>query len=67
MEIVIDLYKVGFFIGKYSTRILQGVTIVRSSTAGIRAITKIAAAHKINSDDAGAVSENVFNCLKFID
>lgn len=67
MEIDVDLYKVGYFIGKYSTKLLQGVTVVRTSTAGVRLISRVAAAHRINSSDADAVYENVFECLKFID
>ena len=75
MEIEIDLYKVGYFIGKYSTRILKIIFFAKIAGSGVSKISsssynkleKIAKAHKIDSSNPAIVTENLFNCLQYLD
>jgi hypothetical protein len=50
----------------FETGFKTGITYYITETS-IQQISKIAANHVINSDDAETVTENIFECLEFID
>ena len=67
MIIDINLYKMGYFVGKYGAKVIRYVTCAKLAASGYSGVTKIAKAHKLISSSAEVVSENLFNCLEFID
>jgi len=66
MTINIDLFKVGYFVGKYSTRIVAYATGTKLAISGYLGVSRIASEHKINSIDPIAQSENLFKCLEYL-
>lgn len=78
IEVEIDLYGVGYFVGYYGTKVLKFVfftgvatssvdKISRISSSGYRKFAEIATAHAIDTRNADIVTENLFDCLKYID
>jgi hypothetical protein len=62
-----DPYIVGYYIGRYSTRFILVVLRVKLIVSGYTYTGKVAKCHKINNLDPAVVTENVFECLKYID
>lgn len=67
MEIVVDLYKVGYVLGSCTSRVIRYAGAVKILHSGYRQITKVAAEHKIDSCNVDVVSKNLFDCISFID
>lgn len=67
MEVTIDLEKVGYVVGKYGTKVVKYITAAQLAQSGFRKVSKIASKHKIDSSNSAIVTENLFNCLKYID
>ena len=67
IKITIDLYQVGYNLGYYGSAILQYTTVAGLASTGLKKVAKIAATHKIDASKPSVVTDNVFNCLKFID
>lgn len=67
MEVTIDLEKVGYLVGKYGTKVVKYITAAQLAQSGFRQVSKIASIHKIDSSSPAIVTENLFNCLKYID
>lgn len=67
MKVEIDLYKIGYFVGKYGTKAARYFTYTKLAEAGYSGITKIAKEHKLESSSIEVVSENLFDCLEFLD
>lgn len=63
----IDLYHVGYFIGRWGTRYVKCVSVVKLATSGVRGVKYVAEHHKIDSNNPAAVTENIFKCLKYLD
>ena len=53
--------------GRYTTRMILAYGGVSASIQGCKFIEKLARVHKINTQDPNAVTNNVFECLKYID
>jgi hypothetical protein len=62
-----DTFTIGYYIGRYTTRV--GLYTVKATMAvhGYRKLSKIADAHKIVTRDPQAVTDNVFACLEYFD
>ena len=70
-----DSYSLGYYAGRLVTKIVlvfSKSTIVAAAAANIAVsgyptLSKIAKAHRISSNDSAAVTQNIFDCLKYID
>lgn len=70
-----DSYTLGYYAGRLVTKIVIGFsksTVVAAAGAkialsGYPTLSKIAKAHRINSNDPAAVTKNLFDCIKYID
>ena len=67
MEITIDLYKVGYFVGRYGTKAMIYFSQAKLALSGYRFAKKVSVNHKIDSNSVEAVSNNLFECLQYID
>jgi hypothetical protein len=67
LEISIDLFEVGYFIGRYGTRIAIYFMKAKIVIAGYKKVSNVAANHKIDNTDPSTVTENIFECLQYID
>lgn len=67
MEITIDLFKVGYVLGRVTGKILKYGGAAQLACSGYRKLSRIAAVHKIDSMNVTVVSKNLFDCLPFID
>jgi hypothetical protein len=67
MEIQINLYKVGYVTGRCCSKLIKYAGAAQLAKFGYYKVVKIAANHKVNSSDADVVTNNVFECLKYID
>ena len=62
-----DSYAVGYFIGRYATRVMIYITKAQLAVMGYRKVSNVAKVHKIDHTNADEVAENLFECLEFID
>jgi len=67
MEINIDLYKVGYLVGRYGTRALLYFTTAKTAISGYSRMDSLASKHSINSSNIEAVKDNLLECLEYID
>ena len=86
-QITIDLYQVGYVIGRYGIKVAKAVgksSIVyhggvlaggtlfalessKLATVGYKKLANYAILHKIDVNDPEVVTENVFQCLEFLE
>lgn len=62
-----DSYKAGYLTGRYVTRAFVYLSSAKLAVSGYCGLGKIAKAHKINCNDAVAVSDNLLKCIELID
>jgi len=62
-----DPYIVGYYIGRYSARVIFVIMRVKLVISGYGYVGNVARCHKINNLEPDIVTENVFECLKYID
>jgi hypothetical protein len=62
-----NAYDLGYKVGRIVTRIFFVTSGVRTVVTGTGKFSKFAAIHKISNSDAGVVTNNVFECLQYID
>lgn len=64
---MIDSYFIGYMIGETIVDLVLVSTGSVSAITGIIAIRAIAKTHKLVDKSIDGISENLFNCLEFID
>lgn len=67
MEIKLDLYVIGKFLGKWTTRFVLAGSGFKLAHRGSSKLNKFASVHRINNSDPQAITDNVFNCLQYFD
>ena len=60
-------YIVGYFVGRIVTRTVIITTGLSSTLKTFKFVKRVAAIHKIDSSNPIKVTENVFDCLQYLD
>lgn len=62
-----DPYIIGYYLGRITTKVVVYVTSAQLVTSGYSKVSRFANAHKIDNSDPAIISENLLNCLEYID
>ena len=62
-----DAFSLGYYIGRYSTRVVLYACKATMAVNGYRRLSNVARVHKIATYDPQAVTNNVFACLEYVD
>ena len=60
-------YKAGYYTGRVVTRVMKFYLAGKVLKKTFKKVDKIAKNHRIDSTDPGVVSENIFECLEYLD
>jgi len=64
---MVSSYKAGYYIGRLFTRTVKVYLAGKLVKKAFYRVDKISECHKINSADPEAVTNNVFNCLEYLE
>jgi hypothetical protein len=64
---MISSYEAGYYAGRWCTKIVKVYLASKLVKSTLSKVVKFSKHHKIDSKNAGAVTENVFECLQYLD
>ena len=66
-QFIFSSYRVGYITGRIFTKVAKAYLTTKVVKGTCREIKQVAKKHKIKSNDASIVTENIFQCLEYLD
>jgi hypothetical protein len=66
-QFIFSSYRAGYLTGRLFTKVVKAYLTTKVVKSTCREIKQVAKKHKIKSNDASVVMENIFECLQYLD
>ena len=66
-QFIFSSYRAGYITGRLFTKVIKAYLTTKVVKGTCREIKQVAKKHKIRSNDANVVTENIFECIQYLD